>query len=1764
MLASKPACHDRNHSTIGTTNNTDNTPTTICRHHLKIVQYTYTLHNTQHTPSPYIVQTWPARCITPLLHSITSSSVACVCILHPNRPPTHAVNNPLTPPSSSLISCIRYRYGLHKPNHLLSPHSLTITFTPPTMRSTPITLSTSSFSPPFHLPPPLLALLFLLLALLPSSLSSITSPCSPNPCQNGGECYVSVKSKDYTYSCVCPANYTGTVCSSYVPAYYTTTQNGVGLDGTPANLTICVPPSSSSSSTTSVTSSTSGSSSSGSSNSSSDDSGSPNWLDSSVAASGSGQPSPTRDSVAPAGGSSSTAPSSLSSSPDASNTSSPAPSSSPPSTPSYSPSSSTADASPQSPSSPPPSPPLSPSSASSSSASLFFPSLPPPLDPLICFNETGPSAPSITSAVIIPEPFNSVSSLLNNVTVSLDSCHNRSSVSVNIVLVSSAAQFEDGESSGEVWPYYFTWLQGWTFNVTGGCPSVQTFVLPAPVAMDASHTLALNFSDGTYPSMVFTGTGTTYLYDHTHGLGWPRLPLSDTATPPHQALSNFSLVFTSSISVLADGVTYCPAGFYLSSATSSSLCTSCPYGSYVFAESVFTQCFSCPPGMYAAGTAPQCTACAAGFYQPGWGAGACAECPAGYWSNAGNSTCTSCPAGSFSASAGSNNCTLCPIGFYSDSDASMSCQPCQSLNGTYNTTAAVGATSQAQCTVAVRTCEEAWRIGGIGRCNGHGVCQNSNVPGVYTCTCSEGWTGDDCSITSSNTSSSSSAGSSGSGGGSSPSSSTSASSSASFWTLLSSSPSVNTSFPTAGNVSSTGVFPTGLFSPSSSSFPAYFSSSSSSHVSPYSCPCHNGGDCVWSWAGEFERCTCQENFRGALCQDCAPLYFSPQCTACSTTDACPNGVCVDGIDGDGTCVCSSPFTATCDRCLAGYFGANCTACPACQHGTCVDGMNGTGVCKCYGSDWTGALCDESNASVVSYNVPVSFAVDDFATSFILVQLDGSVDTVFFSRIESLPTTSYLWQTTDGITPTTGGQITTARTVVTDKLNRVLWQRPQQLSASTKNGTVVDTFQFSIGVGQSYSESPGTASLTVIVLPSAPLIQVPELVQRYNGAMGNVSVGGGVSIVDCSGDMLQLLVNVTAGALSLNSTYWANVTYFNSSASYNSSVPQTTANVFMLQAELAVLNAAISTLQYWPRGALGVQTIALIVSNSNVPPQLLPVTSSSSFSFIVDAPPRPPILSSMASTLSLSNFTPVRLPTFTLNDPSVGVNFVSMTVRCQHGNFTLDTTNVPTMYLLFPPSQATPVVYGSSLSVTANLARINQLLANLTYTPDGSWYGGDTVVVNVWDSMGLKANASLLVTVEHTNLSTVADSFEVTLNEDGRQLLTLNSSALESSATFTYTLASVPPAWCGQLYNASYPPNSSTLVYAPVALVAGQTIVWPWVELLLTPGWYGSGLCSFQYYASDQDSLPSSNATVAINVIHINHAPTTQPLTSTGYSNEDTMIQLIGADIDGDALIYFVDALPAHGTLYHYDAQQLNFRSSAVVAGQQLTDTSGRLIYAPAYGQYYGNGTVFDSFVWSCSDGLLMSLSNAAVSLYVNERVAPLINSFTTVTNNNTDVNITFTPHPSQTNLFTITAITFASLPARGTLYAIANPPGPLSLLTTTPVSSGSVWVVYRPAVGDADSVDSFTYQLWNGPEVSDVGEVSVEIRNVTLAPTPADIEFNVSSGYPLITPLTLIPGFDSSSSVLRINSLPVHWQPAAHGHLRAAPARRSGAEQCAD
>ena len=143
--------------------------------------------------------------------------------------------------------------------------------------------------------------------------------------------------------------------------------------------------------------------------------------------------------------------------------------------------------------------------------------------------------------------------------------------------------------------------------------------------------------------------------------------------------------------------------------------------------------------------------------------------------------------------------------------------------------------------------------------------------------------------------------------------------------------------------------------------------------------CSGHGHCVSTSA-----CTCyadavQGHWEGPVCEGCAPGYYGPACRNECPGGSCQpcfgHGVCDDGLAGSGACACQSGpdvghwASETCGECAPGYWTPQCTAeCPGgaaepCRgRGTCSDGVFGTGVCACAAGPatgwWAGEACEE--------------------------------------------------------------------------------------------------------------------------------------------------------------------------------------------------------------------------------------------------------------------------------------------------------------------------------------------------------------------------------------------------------------------------------------------------------------------------------------------------------------------------------------------------------------------------------------------------------------------------------------------------------------------------------------------------------------------------------------------------------------------------------------------------------------------------------------
>ncbi|XP_041744945.1 stabilin-2 isoform X2 [Coregonus clupeaformis] len=93
---------------------------------------------------------------------------------------------------------------------------------------------------------------------------------------------------------------------------------------------------------------------------------------------------------------------------------------------------------------------------------------------------------------------------------------------------------------------------------------------------------------------------------------------------------------------------------------------------------------------------------------------------------------------------------------------------------------------------------------------------------------------------------------------------------------------------------------------------------------------------------------------------CCPGYWGPDCIECPEDAVRPcsnNGVCSEGMGGNGTCSCKPGFVGTaCEDCADNLYGSTCSSACTCVHGLCNAGIHGDGICTCF-SGYKGPKCD---------------------------------------------------------------------------------------------------------------------------------------------------------------------------------------------------------------------------------------------------------------------------------------------------------------------------------------------------------------------------------------------------------------------------------------------------------------------------------------------------------------------------------------------------------------------------------------------------------------------------------------------------------------------------------------------------------------------------------------------------------------------------------------------------------------------------------------
>ncbi len=351
----------------------------------------------------------------------------------------------------------------------------------------------------------------------------------------------------------------------------------------------------------------------------------------------------------------------------------------------------------------------------------------------------------------------------------------------------------------------------------------------------------------------------------------------------------------------------------------------------------------------------------------------------------------------------------------------------------------------------------------------------------------------------------------------------------------------------------------------------------------------------------------------------------------------------------------------------------------------------------------------------------------------------------------------------------------------------------------------------------------------------------------------------------------------------------------------------------------------------------------------------------------------------------------------------------------------------------------------------------------TYTPAPNYNGTDSFTYGANDASTTSAPALVSIAIAPVNDAPVAASQSAVTPEDTAVIITLAGSDVDGDA-LSYAISAYPTH--GTLTQVT----STTYSYLPA------------------PDYHGPD--AFQFVANDHD-LTSAPAVVTLDVTPVNDAPVAvgQALTT----DEDVVLPVtLGAtDVDGDALVFTVQASPAHGT---------------------LSGNAPNLTYTPA-ADYHGP----DAFTFTASDGSLTS-ATATVTLTVNSiNDAPVATGQSVTTAEDTAKVITLAASDVDGDALTYV---ITSLPTHGTL-----------------AGSGATRT-YTPAP-DYHGADSFTFMASDGSLVSADATVLVTVTPVNDAPVAQAATYAITTATPLALVLT---GTDVDGDALNytVVSRPTH------------------------
>ncbi|WP_062474967.1 tandem-95 repeat protein [Variovorax boronicumulans] len=315
----------------------------------------------------------------------------------------------------------------------------------------------------------------------------------------------------------------------------------------------------------------------------------------------------------------------------------------------------------------------------------------------------------------------------------------------------------------------------------------------------------------------------------------------------------------------------------------------------------------------------------------------------------------------------------------------------------------------------------------------------------------------------------------------------------------------------------------------------------------------------------------------------------------------------------------------------------------------------------------------------------------------------------------------------------------------------------------------------------------------------------------------------------------------------------------------------------------------------------------------------------------------------------------------------------------------------------------------------------------TYTPNPNFNGTDTFTVTVSDGHGGTTTSTVTVTVDPVNDAPTAPNYTETTNEDTPVSGKVVGSDVDGD-TLTYVKGSDP-------------------AHGTVTVNADGTYTY-------TPGANFHGTDSFTVTVSDGHG-GTTTSTVNVTINPVNDAPTAPNYNQT--TNEDTPVsgQVVGSDVDGDALTYTKGSDPAHGTV--------------------TVNPDGTYTYVP--GANF-NGT--DSFTVTVSDGNGGTTTSTITVTVDPVNDAPTVPNYAQTTDEDTPVSGQVVG--SDVDGDTLTYVK-GSDPANGTVTVNAD-----GTYTYTPNAN-------------FNGTDSFTVTVSDGHGGTTTSTVTVTIDPVNDAPT---------------------------------------------------------------